>query len=106
MAVGARGRDILLQFLVEAVTLSSTGGIIGILFGVSVHSILKLITDICVAMGIQNATLAAVANGPTLVSATIICTAFFFSGLIGVVSGFYPAWKASKLDPIDALRYE
>jgi putative ABC transport system permease protein len=106
MAVGARARDILLQFLVEAVTLSSTGGIIGILFGVSVHSILKLITDICVAMGIQNATLAAVANGPTLVSATIICTAFFFSGLIGVVSGFYPAWKASKLDPIDALRYE
>jgi putative ABC transport system permease protein len=106
MAVGARGRDILLQFLIEAVTLSSTGGVIGILLGVSVHNILKLIADTCEALGIHNATLAAIANGPTLVSLTIVCTAFFFSALIGVISGFYPAWKASKLDPIEALRYE
>jgi putative ABC transport system permease protein len=106
MAVGARGRDILLQFLIEAVTLSSTGGVIGILLGVSVHNILKLIADICEALEIQNVTLAAIANGPTLVSLSIICTAFFFSALIGVISGFYPAWKASQLDPIEALRYE
>ena len=106
MAVGARARDILMQFLVEAVTLSSTGGVIGIMLGVSAHSILKLIADACEALGMQNATLAAIANGPTLVSVTIICTAFFISGLIGIISGFYPAWKASKLDPIDALRYE
>ena len=106
MAVGARGHDILLQFLIEAVTLSSTGGVIGILLGVSVHNILKLIADICEALEIHNVTLAAIANGPTLVSLTIICTAFFFSALIGVISGFYPAWKASKLDPIEALRYE
>jgi putative ABC transport system permease protein len=106
MAVGARARDILMQFLVEAVTLSSTGGFIGIMLGVSAHSILKLIADACAALGMQNATLAAIANGPTLVSVTIICTAFFISGLIGIISGFYPAWKASKLDPIDALRYE
>jgi ABC-type antimicrobial peptide transport system permease subunit len=106
MAVGARGYDILLQFLIEAVTLSSTGGVIGILLGVSVHNILKLIADICEALGMHNATLAAIANGPTLVSLTIICIAFFFSALIGIISGFYPAWKASKLDPIEALRYE
>jgi putative ABC transport system permease protein len=106
MAVGARGHDILLQFLIEAVTLSSTGGVIGILLGVSVHNILKLIANICEALEIHNVTLAAIANGPTLVSLTIICTAFFFSALIGVISGFYPAWKASKLDPIEALRYE
>jgi putative ABC transport system permease protein len=106
MAVGARGRDILLQFLIEAVTLSSIGGVIGIVLGVSTHKILQLIASLCEMAKVQTATLTAVANGPTLVSLTVIGIAFFSSALIGILSGFYPAWKASKLDPIDALRYE
>jgi putative ABC transport system permease protein len=89
MAVGARGRDILLQFLIEAVALSSTGGIVGILCGVGGA---KLITTIY--------------EWPTLVSADSIVIAFAFSAVVGVFFGFYPARKASQLDPIDALRYE
>jgi putative ABC transport system permease protein len=89
MAVGARGRDILLQFLIEAVTLSSTGGIVGILCGAGGA---KLITSIY--------------EWPTLVSANSIIIAFAFSAAVGVFFGFYPARKASQLDPIDALRYE
>jgi putative ABC transport system permease protein len=106
MAVGARGRDILIQFLIEAVFLSTFGGAIGILLGISGPRILKLISDICESLKIHNDALAAIANGPTLVPPAIIFIAFFFSGLIGIVSGFYPAWKASRLDPIEALRYE
>ena len=89
MAVGARGRDILLQFLIEAVTLSSTGGVVGILCGAGGA---KLITSIY--------------DWPTLVSADSIIVAFAFSAAVGVFFGFYPARKASQLDPIDALRYE
>jgi putative ABC transport system permease protein len=89
MAVGAHGRDILLQFLIEAITLSSLGGVIGI------------------AMGIGSAKLlSAIAGWPTLVSATSVALAFLFSAAVGVFFGFYPARKASNLDPIDALRYE
>jgi putative ABC transport system permease protein len=106
MAVGAREHDILMQFLIEAVALSSIGGVIGILLGVSVHNILKMVSDICDALKIHHDTLIAIANGPTLVSLTVVCIAFFSSAFIGIISGFYPAWKASKLDPIDALRYE
>jgi putative ABC transport system permease protein len=89
MAVGARGRDILLQFLIEAVALSSTGGVVGILCGFGGA---KLITSIY--------------EWPTLVSAHSIFIAFAFSAVVGVFFGFYPARKASQLDPIDALRYE
>jgi len=89
MAVGARGRDILLQFLIEAVTLSSTGGLLGIALGIG---------------GAQVIT--AVKNWPTMVSDASIIVAFISSAAVGILSGFYPAWKASKLDPIDALRYE
>ena len=89
MAVGARGRDILTQFLIEAVTLSSTGGVIGILLGIGGAELLTLIK-----------------HWPTLVSADSIIAAFISSALVGILSGFYPAWKASQLDPIDALRYE
>ena len=89
MAVGARGRDILLQFLIEAVTLSSIGGLLGIALGVGGAKLITLIK-----------------NWPTLVSPTAIAIAFITSAVIGIISGFYPAWKASKLDPIDALRYE
>ncbi len=89
MAVGAHGRDILLQFLAEAVALSSMGGILGILLGVGAS---KLIT--------------ALAQWPTLVSLSSVLAAFLFSAAVGIFFGFYPARKASQLDPIDALRYE
>jgi len=89
MAVGARGRDILLQFLIEAVALSSTGGILGILCGVGGARLITMIKQ-----------------WPTLVSPQSILIAFAFSAAVGVFFGFYPARKASQLDPIDALRYE
>jgi len=89
MAVGAHGRDILLQFLAEAITLSSLGGILGILLGVGSAKLLS-----------------AVAGWPTLISSGSIIIAFLFSAAVGVFFGFYPARKAAQLDPIDALRYE
>ena len=89
MAVGAHGRDILLQFLIEAITLSSLGGVIGIALGVGSAKLLS-----------------AIAGWPTLVSVTSVVLAFLFSAAVGVFFGFYPARKASSLDPIDALRYE
>jgi len=89
MSVGARGKDILLQFLIEAVTLSIVGGAIGILLGVGSSRILSL------KMG-----------WVTLTSPESILMAFLFSAAIGIFFGFYPARKAARLDPIDALRYE
>jgi putative ABC transport system permease protein len=89
MAVGARRKDIMLQFLVEAVVMAATGGSIGILLGIGSSEILN-----------------DWAQWPTHISASIIAIAFFFSGAVGVFFGFYPARKAASLDPIDALRYE
>ncbi len=89
MAVGARGRDILTQFLVEAVTLSLIGGLIGIVLGVSTAMLI-----------------AKLAGWPTALSATAIILAAGFAAIIGVFFGYYPARKASRLLPIDALRYE
>jgi putative ABC transport system permease protein len=89
MAVGAHGRDIRLQFLTEAVALSVLGGLIGIALGVSTSKLL-----------------AVKMNWPTLTSVDSIVYAFFFSAAVGIIFGFYPAHKASQLDPIDALRYE
>jgi putative ABC transport system permease protein len=89
MAVGARSADILRQFLVEAITLSSLGGVIGIGVGIGASKVL-----------------AATAHWPTLISAEAVLLAVLFSGAVGVFFGFYPARKASQLDPIDALRYE
>jgi len=89
MAVGARGRDILLQFLIEAVTLSSIGGILGIALGVGGAHLLTVLK-----------------HWATLVSADSILLSFVFSAAVGIFFGFYPARKASQLDPIDALRYE
>jgi len=89
MAVGARGKDILVQFLIEAVTLSAIGGLIGIGLGFGASNIIAKAT-----------------GWPTLTPLWWVLVASFSSALVGVVSGFYPAWKASKLDPIEALRYE
>ena len=106
MAVGARGRDILSQFLIEAVTLSSIGGAIGIALGVSAPKIVKLLAIVCSKTGIPSDFISSAAGWPTLVSAESIVVAFAFSAAVGIFFGFYPARKASQLDPIDALRYE
>ncbi len=89
MAVGARARDILTQFLVEAVTLSLIGGVIGIALGV----------------GGSNA-ISRLAEWRTVLAPQAIVLAFGFAAAIGIFFGFYPARKASRLDPIEALRYE
>jgi len=92
MAVGARERDILLQFLTEAVVLSLMGGLIGIGFGVGASKLIKNIKMF--------------ASFNTVVSIESVLMAFFFAATIGIFFGFYPARKASRLDPIEALRYE
>ena len=89
MAVGAKTWDIRLQFIIEALTLSLIGGLAGILTGITGS---KLIS--------------ALAGWSTIVSVLSILLAFGFSGLVGIFFGFYPAYKASLLNPIDALRYE
>ncbi|MBW8863688.1 MAG: ABC transporter permease [Verrucomicrobia bacterium] len=89
MAVGARGRDILIQFLIEAVTLSAAGGLVGIALGMIAAEIVASTT-----------------GWPTVTPVIWIAIACVSSAGIGIVSGFYPAWKASRLDPIEALRYE
>jgi len=89
MAIGARGRDILLQFLTEAVTLGVIGGVIGVGAGVGISHLL-----------------AANMHWPTLIPPEWVLYAFLFSAAVGIFFGFYPARKASQLDPIDALRYE
>jgi putative ABC transport system permease protein len=89
MAVGAHGRDILLQFLIEATSLSTMGGIIGILLGIGASKVLSLVAD-----------------WPTLVSPLSVVLSFLFSACVGIFFGFYPARKAAALDPIEALRYE
>ncbi len=89
MSVGARGRDILTQFLIEALVLSLLGGIVGILLGV-----------------IGSSTISSIAKWPTIITAFSIVLSFGFSIAIGIFFGFYPARKAALLNPIDALRYE
>ena len=89
MSVGAKTWDIRLQFIVEALTLSLVGGVIGIIAGIAGSQILT-----------------ALAGWSTIVSPLSVILAFGFSGMIGIFFGFYPAYKASLLNPIDALRYE
>jgi putative ABC transport system permease protein len=92
MAIGAREKDILLQFLTEAIVLSLMGGLIGIAFGIGASKLLKNIKMF--------------SSITTVVSLDSVLLAFFFAAAIGIFFGFYPARKASRLDPIDALRYE
>jgi putative ABC transport system permease protein len=89
LAVGAHGRDVLTQFLIEAIILSVMGGALGVLLGVGASQLVSKL------------------NGwPVLVSTTAIAGAVAFSAIIGIFFGFYPARKAAQLDPIEALRYE
>ncbi len=89
MALGAKPMNILSQFLIEALTLSITGGLIGVASGVGVALLLTVKYQ-----------------WPTLLQPEVIVVSVGFSAFVGVVFGLYPAWKASQLDPIDALRYE
>jgi ABC-type antimicrobial peptide transport system permease subunit len=89
MAIGARSRVIRRQFLIEAITLSLVGGIIGVLLGVG-----------------ASVTISKTLNWPSLVSPLSIAVSVIFSVLVGVLFGYYPARKAASLDPIEALRYE
>ena len=89
MSVGARGRDILTQFLIEALVLSLLGGITGILIGVGGSALISVF-----------------AKWPTIITPFSIILSFGFSIVIGIFFGFYPARKAAMLNPIDALRYE
>jgi putative ABC transport system permease protein len=89
MAVGAKRRHILMQFLIEAMTLSVVGGTLGILFGVAGARLTTVI-----------------AGWPTIISGNTVVAAFLFSLAVGLFFGLYPAHKAARLNPIDALRYE
>ena len=89
LAVGAHGRDILTQFLIEAVVLSATGGVIGILAGIVASKVISMVK-----------------HWPTVISPVWMLIAFLVSAAVGIFFGFYPAREASRLDPIDALRYE
>ena len=89
LAIGAREKEVLKQFLVEAVVLSSLGGIIGILLAIA-----------------GSVGLAHLLQVPFVFNPGIVVIAFLFSAAVGVLFGFFPARKAAQLDPIDALRHE
>jgi putative ABC transport system permease protein len=89
LAIGAKGKHVLLQFLLEAMALSIVGGVIGVAFGLLTPYLVSRFSSL-----------------PTDVSTSSILLAFGFAAAIGIFFGYYPARKASRLDPIDALRYE
>lgn len=89
LAIGALEREVLLQFLVEAIVLSSLGGIIGVVLGIGVGIGISLFFDL-----------------PLIFNTFIVIVAFFFSALVGILFGYFPARKAARLNPIDALRHE
>jgi putative ABC transport system permease protein len=89
MSIGAQGTDILFQFLIEAILISITGGIIGVVLGITASRLVTLFL-----------------SWPTLVSQSSILLSFMVCAITGVFFGYYPAQKASRLDPIEALRYE
>jgi putative ABC transport system permease protein len=89
MAVGATPADVLIQFLIEAVVLALLGGVIGVALGIAA------------AAGVARA-----AGWPAIISPSVVLLAFLVTAAVGIFFGFYPAWKASRLDPIEALRYE
>jgi len=96
MAVGARPGDILRQFLVESMLLSLLGGIVGVLLGISASiGLIWLINAVSAGR-----------PWPIVVSWPAAVASLLFSAAVGIGFGYYPAWRASRLDPIDALRYE
>jgi len=97
-AVGARNRDILLQFLIESMTLSGVGGIIGILLGWGASVLVGWVTQQAKLFGGEGLT--------THLPLWAATAGFFFSAVVGIFFGIYPAWRASRLNPIEALRFE
>ena len=89
MAIGAKRRDILSQFLIESITLSSAGGIVGITLGLLIYFLIVFFVD-----------------WPFLFSPLSVFVSFIFASSVGIFFGYYPAKKASQLKPIDALRFE
>ncbi len=89
MSIGATGRDIMMQFLIEAIIISVTGGLLGILLGAGATWLIS-----------------AIAHWPVDISASSVILSFVVCTVIGIIFGFYPAAKASNLDPIEAIRYE
>src|SRR3569833_1042140 len=89
MSIGARGKDIMMQFLMEAVLISVTGGIIGVILGIASSQIVTLTL-----------------KWPTIISESSVLLSFCVCAITGIFFGYYPAQKASRLDPIEALRYE
>ena len=89
MSIGARGVDILLQFLIEAILISITGGLIGVALGITASRLVNLFL-----------------SWPTYITESSIVLSFLVCAITGVFFGYYPAQKASRLDPIEALRYE
>jgi putative ABC transport system permease protein len=89
LAIGALEREVLLQFLIEAVVLSSLGGLIGIVIATGASMVLARVMDV-----------------PYLFNPTINLLSFVFSAGIGVVFGYFPARRAARMDPIEALRHE
>ena len=88
-AIGAKRKNVLSQFLIEAIMISSIGGLIGIILGYAGGTLVLSTMDLTIG-----------------VSISAILIGFGFSSLVGVLAGFYPAYKASNLNPIDSLRYE
>ena len=89
MSIGARGKDILMQFLMEAVLISITGGVIGVFIGFLSTQIVTMTL-----------------GWPTIISESSVVLSFVVCAITGIFFGYYPAQKASRLDPIEALRYE
>jgi putative ABC transport system permease protein len=96
LAVGARGRDILRQFLLEAIVLSTLGGVIGVALGVAASIVTTYLVN----------TFVSGTRWPLTISVDAILVALGFAGAVGMFFGYYPARKASRLDPIESLRYE
>ena len=89
MSIGAKEKDILMQFLIEAIIISIIGGIIGVILGITASKVVAVIL-----------------HWPILISRMSILVSFMVCGITGIFFGFYPAQKASMLDPIEALKYE